>query len=83
MGASLFSDFYSEFIRLASDLEYTSEMLIWEFKYKLTPCLQDWLNSEIELLKTISALAKYYLSIYKQMQATNQIREKAKSFTIV
>ena len=41
MGASLFSDFYSEFIRLASDLEYTSEMLIQEFKHKLTPRLQD------------------------------------------
>ena len=41
MGASLFSDFYSKFIRLASDLEYTSEMLIQEFKHKLTPRLQD------------------------------------------
>ena len=41
MGASLFSDFYSEFIQLASDLEYTSEMLIRKFKHKLTPRLQD------------------------------------------
>ena len=29
MGARLFSDFYSKFIRLASGLEYTLEMLIW------------------------------------------------------
>ena len=28
MGASLFSDFYSKFTQLVSDLEYTSEMLI-------------------------------------------------------
>ena len=28
MGVSLFGDFYSEFIRLASDLEYTLEILI-------------------------------------------------------
>ena len=41
MEASSFSDFYSEFIRLASDLEYTLEMLIQEFKHKLTPRLQD------------------------------------------
>ena len=27
MGTSLFNDFYSEFICLASNLEYTSEML--------------------------------------------------------
>ena len=33
---SLFSDFYSEFIQLAFDLEYTLEMLIWEFEHKLT-----------------------------------------------
>ena len=83
MGASSFSDFYSEFIRLASDLEYTSEMLIREFKHKLTPRLQDRLNSGIELPKTISALAKRCLSIYEQMQATDRIRAKAKSSTTV
>ncbi len=83
MGASLFSDFYSKFIRLASDLEYTLEMLIREIKHKLMPCLQDRLNSGIELPKTISALAKRCLSIYEQIQATDQIKEKAKSFTTV
>ncbi len=67
MEASSFSDFYSKFIRLALDLEYTSEMLIWEFKHKLMPRLQDRLNSGIELPKAISALSKYCLSIYKQM----------------
>ena len=71
MGASLFSNFYSEFIWLTSDFEYTLEMLIWEFKHKLMPRLQDQLNSEIELWKTISTLAKRCLSIYEQMQATN------------
>ena len=71
MGASLFSDFYFKFIQLASDLEYISEMLIREFKHKLIPCLQNRLNSGIELLKTISELAKHFLTIYKQMQAIN------------
>ncbi len=79
MGTSSFSDFYSEFIQLVSDLEYTSEMLIREFKHKLTPRLQDRLNSGIELPSIISALAKRCLSIYEQMQATDWIREKAKS----
>ena len=41
MGARSFNDFYSKFIRLASELEYTSEILIGEFKHKLTPRLQD------------------------------------------
>ena len=83
MGASLFSNFYSDFIGLASDFEYTSKMLIQKFKYKLTPRLQNWLNSGIELPKTIFILPKRCLSIYEQMQATNWIREKAKSSTII
>ena len=78
MEASSFSDFYSEFIRLASDLEYTSKMLIREFKHKLTPRLQDCLNSGVKLPISISALAKRCLSIYEQMQATDRIRDKIK-----
>ena len=76
--ASLFSDFDSEFIRLASDLEYTLKMLIQEFKHKLMPRLQDCLNSRVELPTSISALAKRCLSIYEQMQATDRIRDKTK-----
>ena len=37
--ASLFSNFYSEFIQLTFDFEYISEMFIWDFKHKLTPHL--------------------------------------------
>ena len=69
--ASLINDFYSKFIQLAFNFEYTLEMLIWKNKHKLTQQLQDRLNSGIELLSIISALAKRCLSIYKQMQATN------------
>ena len=65
MGARLFNNFYSEFIRLVLELEYTSKMLIQKFKYKLTPHLQDGLNSYIELSFSILALVKRYLSIYK------------------
>ncbi len=38
IGTNLFNDFYSEFICLALDLEFISEMLIQKFKHKLTPC---------------------------------------------
>ncbi len=41
MGTSLFNDFYSEFIQLAFNLEYISEMLIKKFKHKLMLQLQD------------------------------------------
>ncbi len=83
MGVSLFNDFYFEFIWLASNLEYISEILIWKFKHKLTPHLQDPFNSGIELPKMIFALVKHCLSIYEQMQVIDQIRKKAKSSTIV
>ena len=78
MEASLFSDFYSEFIQLASDFEYTSEIFIWEFKHKLTPRLQDCLNSGVELSTLISILAKRCLFIYEQIQATDRIRDRTK-----
>ena len=58
-------------------------MSIREFKHKLTSYLQNRLNSRIELPKTISVLAKHCLSIYKQMQVTNRIREKSKFSMIV
>ena len=78
MEASLFSNFYSEFIRLASELEYILEMFIQEFKHKLTPRLQNRPNSGVELPTSISSLAKRCLSIYKQMQAINRIRNRTK-----
>ena len=53
-------------------------MLIQKFKHKLTPCLQDWLNSDVELLSSILTLAKHCLSINKQIQATDRIRDKTK-----
>ena len=64
---SLFSNIYSEFNQLASDLEYTSEIFIRKFKYKLTLCQQDRLNFEVEFSTSILILTKRYLSIYKQM----------------
>lgn len=79
MGNSLFNNFYLEFIYLASDLEYISKMLIQKFKYKLTSHLQDKLNFGIKLSFLILILAKCCLSIYKQIQATNKIRDRIKS----
>ena len=83
MVTSSCNDFYSEFNWLTSDLEYISEMLILKFKHKLTPHLQDRLNSSIELSSNIFALAKRCLSIYEQMQAIDQIKQRTKSSTAV
>lgn len=54
-------------------------MISQEFKYKLSSCLQDQLNFGVKLSNSISEFAKRCLSIYKQMQATNRIKDKAKS----
>ncbi len=53
-------------------------MLIQEFKHKLTSRLQDWLNFGVKLPTSISALTKQYLSIYKQMQIIDRIRDRTK-----
>lgn len=82
MGTSSLSNFYSEFIWLASDLKYISEMLIWGFKHKLMPRLQNWLNSGIKLPTSILALAKLWLFINEQMQATNLIRDRTNTNNI-
>ena len=80
MGVRSLNNFYSELIRLALELEYTSEILIREFKYKLTLRLKDQLNSDIEFLSSILVLAKYCLSIYEKIQATNGIGDRTKPF---
>ena len=53
--ARSFNNFYLEFIHLALELEYIFEMFVQEFKYKLTSCLQDQLNSRNEFRPLISA----------------------------
>ena len=78
MSASSFNDFYSEFICLALDLEYKGDMLIQEFKYKLTPRLQNRLNSRVGIPTLISALTRRCFSIYEHMQATDRTRDKTK-----
>ena len=37
MGSGSFNAFYSEFIKLAAELEFTKEMLLREFMHKLSP----------------------------------------------
>lgn len=76
--ASLFNDFYSEFIYLVLDQKYISEMLIIKFEYKLILCLQNWLNTKIKLFTLISTLTKRYLFIYKEIQAMYRIINKCK-----
>ena len=53
-------------------------MLIQKFKHKLMPRLQDCLNFGIELPISISTLAKHFLSIYKQIQAIDRIKDRTK-----
>ena len=78
INAGLFSNFFSKFIWRASDLKYRSEIFLLKFKHKSTPRLQDCLNSRVEFPTSISALVKRFLSIYKQIQTRNKIRNKIK-----
>lgn len=79
MDTSSFNHFYSQFIHLVLDLEYILKILFSKFKYKLMPNIQYQQNSRLKLLTSISVLVKHYLSIYKQIQATNQTNKQIKS----
>lgn len=83
MNMSSFGNFYSKFFCLASDLEYTSEILIWEFIHKLTSQLQNQLNSSVKFPTLISVLVKWCLFIYDQIQAKDKIRDRTKSLQLI
>lgn len=75
MGGSSFKDFYREFIRLAPDMDFTSEMLIHEFLKKISPTLRARLNDEIKLPDNFQDLGKRCLDIYEQMHATDRVQD--------
>ena len=66
-----FNTFYSEFIKLAAKLEFTKEMLLREFIYKLSPCMQDQMNFGLEYPNNIKDLVAHCQKIYDQMMATD------------
>lgn len=68
-----FKDFDFELIQLPFNLKHTSERLILKYQHKLTSRQKNWFNSQIKLPTFKSALAKYYLSINKQIQTTDKI----------
>ena len=45
MGSESFNAFYLEFIKLATILEFTEEMLLQKLLYKLSPYMQHQMNS--------------------------------------
>ena len=56
MGSRSFNAFYLEFIKLAAKLEFTKEILSQEFMHKLSPCIQDRMNSGLKYLDNIKDL---------------------------
>ena len=78
MGSSSFNAFYLEFIKLAAKLEFIKEILLWEFMHKLSPCMQDQMNSRLEYPDNIKDLAPRCQKIYDQILATDQIQLNTK-----
>ena len=73
MGSRFFNAFYSEFIKLAAELEFTKEMLLQEFMHKLSPCMQDRINSGLKYPDNIKNLAAHCRKIYDQILATDWV----------
>ena len=78
MGSGFFNAFYSEFIKLAAKLEFTKEMLLQKFMYKLSPHMQDRMNSRLKYPDNIKDLAAHCRKIYDQMLATDWVRSNTK-----
>ena len=78
MGLGSFNAFYLEFIKLAAELEFTKEMLLREFMHKLSPRMQDRMNSGLEYPDNIKDLAARCRKIYDQMLVTDRVRSNTK-----
>ena len=79
MGSGSFNAFYSEFFKLAANLEYIKEMLLQEFIHKWSPQMQDGMNSGLEYSDNIKDLAARSPKIYNQIIATVQDRSNTNS----
>lgn len=75
MGGSSFKDFYRDFIRLAPDMDFTSEMLVLEFLKKINPTLLIRLYEDIKLPDNIQDLGKRCLDICEQMHTTDRVQD--------
>ena len=73
IGLDSFNAFCSEFIKLVAKLEFTKEMLPQEFMHKLSPRMQDRMNSGLEYSDNIKDLAAYCRKIYNQMLAPDRV----------
>ena len=78
MGLGFFNAFYSEFIKLVAKLEFTKKMLLREFMHKLSPRMQDQMDSGLEYPDNIKDLAARCQKIYDQMLATDRVRSNTK-----
>ena len=58
MGSGSFNAFYSEFIKLATELKFTKKMLLREFMYKMSPKELDTIKRYLD-----SHLAKGFIQI--------------------
>ena len=70
--------FYSEFIKLAAELEFTKKISLREFMHKLSPCMQDRMNFGLEYPDNIKDLIAHCRKKYDQMMATDRVQSNTK-----
>lgn len=69
-----FNTFYCKFINLAVKLKFVKEMLLQEFMHKLSPCIQNRMNSKLEYPDNIKDKVMYYQKIYNQIIVIYQVQ---------
>lgn len=73
-----FNTFYYKFINLAVKLEFVKEMLLQKFMHKLSPCIQNRMNSELEYPDNIKDRVMCCPKIYNQIIVIYQVQSNIK-----
>lgn len=63
IGTGSSNSFYSNFLQLKAKFKFTNQILLQKFIHKLSPYMQDQINSESKYLDIIKNLAIYCQNI--------------------
>ena len=78
ISSRFFNVFDLKLIKLAAKLEFTKEILLYEFMDKLSPHMQNQMNFRLEYPDNIKDLVAHCQKIYDQILATNWIQSNTK-----
>lgn len=77
-----FNTFHSEFIKLVAKLKFTKKIVLQKYMHKLSPLIQDRINSGLKYPDNIKDLVMHCQKIYDQILATDWLQSNTKPANI-